>query len=450
MNVKELIKALFELSDYAIKKFDEYVSSGRINIIKEPYAKYIIEDFNYSKSGIGFRGTTKYIIKEVLDPLALHEFIKDLSKEDIFKHTMKIMARLYDVPEARINHWLEIFINKLIHKQHYDRNLDCKELAYMINTFINEIEGNPIDWRIEVWLNGVFLEIPTIELEKGVVLRAPRKEDLEHDSSSHIPPPPSSIFLGFPSVPDAIIEINKRIKAQSTIIPYKEKLIILLQLYKLCSVHEIGTRWVPQGILSIAFTSHARKTRLQIIHKCTLNENDSKRLPSFIRDMMPHIPLDERTGRILVDNHIGVALSRYRDVLLKPEPIPNKIAYATFGLEALYLKSDEMGELKHKLALRVAKILGKLNIDNSKNILSNVKKAYNIRSVFVHGGSLKGNKYQDRSLLDKIAEYLRVSLLLFMQVPMNKDKLINLIDDALIDESSDRELKQIIETIRYL
>ncbi len=213
MNVKELIKALFELSDYAIKKFDEYVSSGRINIIKEPYAKYIIEDFNYSKSGIEwFRGTTKYIIKEVLDPLALREFIKYLSKEDIFKHTMKIMARLYDVPEAQINHWLEMFINKLIHK-HYDRNLDHKELAYMINTFINEIEGNPIDWHIEVWLNGVFLEIPTIELEKGVVPRAPRKEDLEHDSSSHIPPPPSSIFLEFPSVPDAIIEINKRIKA---------------------------------------------------------------------------------------------------------------------------------------------------------------------------------------------------------------------------------------------
>jgi len=58
------------------------------------------------------------------------------------------------------------------------------------------------------------------------------------------------------------------------------------------------------------------------------------------------IESDEKSGRILVDNYIGIALSRYQDVLLKIEPIPNKIAYAIFGLEALYLKGGGRGELR--------------------------------------------------------------------------------------------------------
>ena len=99
--------------------------------------------------------------------------------------------------------------------------------------------------------------------------------------------------------------------------------------------------------------------------------------------------------------------------------------------------------------MRIAKALSKLNVDSSKNILGNVKSAYIIRSAFVHGEPLTSVKYQDRNLLDKIAEYLRVSLLLFIQVSIKKNKLIGLVDEAFTNEDSDKKLKQTIETLHY-
>jgi len=448
VSTKDLISLLFDLSKSVINKFSEYLSSEKIRIVKRLYSRNRVEEFNYSKSGSLFRSTTEHIARDELDFYTLHEFIKDLGKEDLYKRVKEVIVELYNAGEVQADFWLERFIEKLIDK-YYSGRLVYKELAYLINTFINEIEDNPIDWHIEVWLKGIFLEVPMIELEKGAVLRAPCKEDLEYDPSSRIPPPPTLTSMEAPFIPDAIIEINKRLKIRPAIYPYKEKLIILLQLYKLCSVHEVGTRWFPQGVLSFASTTQ-KPERLQTTYKCVLNGDDAKRLPNFIKGLESHIPFDEKLGRILVDNYIGVALSRYQDGLLKPEPIPNKIAYAIFGLEALYLKGEERGELKQRLALRVARVLSKLNVDSSKNILDNVKRAYNIRSAFVHGEPLKSNRYQDRNLLDRIAEYLRISLLLFMQVSIEKDKLIDLIDDSLIDEDSDRKLKQVIETIHYL
>ena len=449
MSTKDLINLLIDLSNNVIRKFNEYLSSGKIRVIRRLYTRYRIKEFKYNKSSAGFHRTTERIARNVLDPYTLHEFIKDLSKEEIFKRVIETMAKLYDVQKDQVNFWLEEFIDRLIDR-YYSGKLNHKELTYLINTFINEIEGNPIDWHIEVWLKGIFLEVPAIELEKGVVLRAPRKEDLEYDTSLKIPPPPTLTPTGMSFIPDAIIEINKRMKMQLPIYPYKEKLITSLQLYKLCSVYEVGTIWVPEGILSFASTTYKPEMWFRTTYKCVLEDCDVKRLPSFIKDMNARIPLDEKSGRILIDNYIGVALSRYQDVLLKPEPLPNKIAYATFGLEALYLKGGERSELAQRLALRVAKVLSKLNIDHSKDILNNVKRAYKIRSAFVHGEPLKSGKYQSRDLLDNIAKYLRLSLLLFMQASIRKDKLIDLIDYALVDKDSDEKLEQIIKAVHYL
>ena len=135
------------------------------------------------------------------------------------------------------------------------------------------------------------------------------------------------------------------------------------------------------------------------------------------------IPIDEEWGRLRVDNSVGVTLSRYKDVLLKPEDISNKIAYAVFGLEALYLKADERGELAQRLAQKVAKVMAKLGKGDGKEVFKAIKRAYKIKSVFVHGESSKESKYRDRSLLDKLAEYLRTFILIFMQIPMKKERV---------------------------
>lgn len=443
MSTRELIESLYDLSEHAIKKFDEYLRSGKVHIVKRVYVKHKVLEFNYSASGTNFKSTTELIIKDELDVFTLHELIKELSAEDVFKNAVKIITELYNVNETQAHYWIEQFIYKLI-SERYNGRLSNKELAYWINTFINEIEDNPIDWYIEVWLAGVHIET-LIELGKGVMLRPPCKEDFEyeHPILSHF----GTLETQLP-LPDAILTINKRVK-QPTVYSYKEKLITLLRLYKLCSVYELKTKWVPRGILSFNYMSYPMVARFQTTYKCTVNERDAERISSFIKDLEAKIPIDE-WGRLRVDDSIGVALSRYQDVLLKPEDIPNKIAYAVFGLEALYLKADERSELAQRLAQRVAKVMSKLSKGSSKEVFNAIKRAYKIRSAFVHGEPLKDNKYRDKSLLNKLAEYLRTSILIFMQTSMRKNELINLIDDALIDESSNKKLEHIIKEIPYL
>jgi len=445
MPIQELIESLYDLSKHAVKKFDEYLKSGKIRVIKRVYIKYKVLEFNYSAFETSLKGTIRFTIKDELDVFTLHKLTEELSTENAFKNAVKIITELYNVNEAQAHYWIEGFIYKLVN-EHYNGRLGDKELAYWINIFINEIEGNPIDWYIEVWLAGICVETP-IELEKGIVLRPPRKEDFEYElpMSPHFRVPETSFLF-----PDAILTINKRVKIRPTVYPYKEKLITLLQLYKLCSVYELRTKWVPRGILSFGGTSYSPIARFQTTYKCTINGKDEERISNFIKDLGAKIPIDEKWGRLRVDDSIGVALSRYQDVLLKPEDIPNKIAYAVFGLEALYLKADERGELAQRLAQRVAKVMSKLGKGDSKEIFNAIKRAYRIRSAFVHGEPLRNGKYRDRSLLDKLAEYLRTSILIFMQVSMEKDELVNLIDDALIDESSNKKLEYVIKEIQYL
>ncbi len=413
-------------------------------MVKRVYAKYKVLEFNYSRSRTSFKGTTEFIVKDELDAFAVHELIKELSTENAFRNAVKIITDSYNVNEAQARYWIETFIYKLMYEYHSGR-LSNKELTYWINTFINEIEGSPIDWHIEVWLAGVYVETP-IELEKGVLLRPPCKEDVEHEPPIFAPLGASGMPF---QLPDAILTINKRAKIRPAVYPYKEKLIALLQLYKLCSVHELRTKWAPRGILSFGGTSYTPVARFQTTYKCTINEGDAERLPNFIKDLEAKIPIDEEWGRLKVDSSIGVALSRYQDVLLKPEDVSNKIAYAVFGLEALYLRADERGELTHRLAQRVAKVMAKLGKGSGKEVFNVIKRSYNIRSAFVHGEPLKESKHRDRSLLDKLAEYLRTSILIFIQIPMKKNELISLIDDALIDKKSDEEFEHVVKEIPY-
>ncbi len=77
------------------------------------------------------------------------------------------------------------------------------------------------------------MEIDEIRLGKGIIIRKPQPSDFEYEYPSDIYPvfePPMR------ELPSAILEIHKRLKIRPCIYDEHEKLILLLQLYKLGSV----------------------------------------------------------------------------------------------------------------------------------------------------------------------------------------------------------------------
>jgi len=180
----------------------------------------------------------------------------------------------------------------------------------------------------------------------------------------------------------------------------------------------------------------------------SLDESDAEKLPQFVAKIKGKLPIKEKTGCLVTEIPLGIAILRYQDAILKPEATENKIAYAVMGLEALYLKVEEREELSRRLAQRVAKLLSFCG-EKPIKVYNLVKEAYEIRSNFVHGSPLQNKKPQEvKKILDSIIEYLRKSIIIFIQLQEEKEKLLSLIDNALLEKHAEDRLQNLIKGFR--
>ena len=123
-----------------------------------------------------------------------------------------------------------------------------------------------------------------------------------------------------------------------------------------------------------------------------------------------------------------------------------RLTYVMMGLEALYLA--ESSELSHRLAQRVAKIMGFLGF-NSQEVYKEIKEAYGIRSKFIHGASFKEKEiYRAGDLVDKIIRYLQISILTFLELGhaanKGKQEILELLDASMISPALQEELEDMI------
>ena len=104
----------------------------------------------------------------------------------------------------------------------------------------------------------------------------------------------------------------------------------------------------------------------------------------------------------------------------------------------------ELSELNEKLSLRIAIALEPFGYQTLE-VYNLVKKAYDIRSRFVHGSKVEPKKIG--VLPEKILDYCRVSIIMFLQLhnEFDKEKIINLFGKSLLDDSEKKKFHKIIE-----
>jgi len=431
---------LQELAKQIIALCEDWKKDGKIR--KEPriYVKHKIENFEYKSGGISCSGSFPNIIKEEWNSGDIFRLIETVKKEvSLFKNSAKVIADLYSTSEPQAEFWLSRFVQKLI-MGHLEDKVDTTIITDLIITFIGDLEDNPLEWKIKVWLEGVWMDIEEMDIEKGILIRKPQPDDLEYEHPIDTPLF-SKELMHYPS---AILEINKRVKVQPYLYPELEKVLSTLQLYKIGAVNKIRIEWKPKSILQISGVSsptHAWATA----YKYPLTTRDVNLLPKFIETIKHLLPTDDKTGAPLPSNPVGIAILRYQDSLFKPEGTENKIAYSVMGLEALYLKAKEREELSHRLAQRIAKILEFFNEPPIKTY-NIVKEAYEIRSNFVHGSPLQTEEPQKtKEILDKVIELLRKSILVFLQIGKEKEDFLSLIDNAILETQAGEKLQNLMK-----
>ena len=441
MKNSDILKALRDIAEEVIKIFDK---STTIYVVERPY---IVEK--------PFR--ILYVTKKELAG-NIDSVLRAIERTRAFTKAVKaIIGRYRSLDETKVRVWLRQFAERILMACAEQKAIDVNEY---IMTFMNDLNMTsqkvPAEWSVKVWMRGITMDVDRVNIALDgidIILRRPELEDLELEYPVGIIPPIDLMELFSTTL---ILEVRGRgriekVNGNIVHIPPDDilnKIEMLLRLYKIGSVYMVRKRYEPRSIIILRRGEVYPRYVYQLHYKYVISGKDAIALPDFIKHFIHLLPTNE-SGKLLMSDYLGIAISRYQDALLKPEPIENRIGYAVMGLEALLLKGGELMELSHKLGQRVAILMGICG-KSPKSVYEDVKKkAYIIRSRFVHGAPPPEKLTKEApELLNRVLSYLRASIIVFLQIKnkIKKEYLIDKIDDALLSSEDFEHLRAMMKT----
>ncbi len=447
---KHFSTLLWDLGIRVADIVERAVRNGDLAKNKQTYVLTKLDNFDYSKGSWSRR--TEFQEAEEWDWHARHKLVEaDIGSLAEFDSAAKAISTETgdSIPQSR--YWLSRFVLRLMS----DPAMPSKgaELNRLIVLFLNDLKKLPQKWSAQVWLRGLRMEIEQIEIARDVILRQPEARDLEtkerlEDVLSLYPHDRATSF----DYPSAILTFSLMAKNNLTIHYEMTRLMQALRLYRPASISQIMMVESAESILQVGtMTTHPIIPAPQIITS-TITSADVSPLPKFVATFKPLVPAEALSGTPVDTDYVTDAMLRFNDSLLSSQVIEGRVATIIMGLEPLLLKSEEREELSERLALRTAKLLyyhGKRPVE----VYSNVKRSYEIRSRFIHGGHLtQSERVEANELFQKIIEYTRLALLQFMLLKRDgedKDSLLPLMTRSLIEPNAEEKLQSILSNSHY-
>lgn len=436
MDNKGLSAKLWVLSKEIQEKVKQYKSSKQLTKTKQLYLKPKISDFNYKEGNISHTTSHNPIVKEDWDLKKFFDFTEKVLKQiPDYHHLALEISRRYEVNEAQADFWLGQFAQTLTRRAFEE--LSEETLIDTISTFVSDLEKGPVEWKLKAWIQGVWLEDEEYDIYEGLEIRRPKPSDFEVETSFHLLPY-SRETLPFGPTPPAVLELEYRARQPVEFQDEIEKIINCLRLFRLGSVFSIKIETHPKSILTFGGTIGSGQ-RFAPTYKYPISKEDIPKLEELIGKIKGLLPKEI--------GPVNIALQRYNDALLRPQSIESRITSAITCFEALYLKAEERMELSHRLSQRAAALLGLFD-HVTLEVYNNLNRAYDIRSTFIHGSMIEPENHKDiAELAQKTLNYARNSLLIFLQLKssIDKDNLINKIDNSLLDANAHSKLEEFVK-----
>ena len=165
----------------------------------------------------------------------------------------------------------------------------------------------------------------------------------------------------------------------------------------------------------------------------TFISQDGQKFTELESEVFPNLTHEWRPFK-----KIRLALQMFTECVQRP--IEEKLLFSIFGLEALHLAGGT--ELKLRLAIRTGMLMGLLGYDRAI-VYRDVLDAYNFRSDFVHGTKIDSSGLDEA--MPRIMEYLRLSLLVWLEVERKRSVMNGLLGE-LESATMDSKKHELINT----
>jgi len=310
------------------------------------------------------------------------------------------------------------------------------------NRFCRDIMSMPFSAEVVVELNGVILESKEITIDDNTVIRQTTKEDLETPKAQDM------MVGGLSPNHTAVMKIHFRMaNPDGGVLLQNEfrKRLMLMRLFCVGSIEASTYAFSSDRIVKANIGGKVTSGQVTTWKQYYLKADFEPALINFFKNFKLPDYLYLTNGK---QDYLTVAFDRYKESLLEIVKLERRVANAVMGIEALL--STDKTELSFRMKTRIAKILSTLCFE-PLIVRERMGKAYEIRSKFAHGGFLSAGEigkldeiYGDSDNFSlMIINYLRVLLIVFIGSGISKTQIIILVDDALIDDTKNEQLKSL-------
>jgi hypothetical protein len=340
-----------------------------------------------------------------------------------------------------------------------DRTRPCPAAPALLQQALAVVDGQPSTARATVDLGGVLIASPGMDLLVGktkITLRRPELTDLQPELDEHMAMLEGRELRQNSVSAVALLEMDWISPTASRV--EVERLQSLLRLFAVTSaryvrVHEEMTSPVHEdmGTLTTGPDEHTYE-------RATVVPADLPRLQAFASTLWTKLPIGPVGLKESEPNPVTTSFRRYCDALLRDGALlERRFASAVMGLESLYLPAKQDGELSFRLRTSVGRVMEELGFDG-RRVEAEVAYCYGVRSAYVHGGHLSGKlrssgekQFGDLpSLLRRLLEYVRLSIVIALVLDSAKEDLLKSINGALVSVKGAAELTQTLQPVLKL
>lgn len=235
----------------------------------------------------------------------------------------------------------------------------------------------------------------------GMKIRPITKDELIHFGTQR---DPRMRPEGIPTPISYVLEIKYK---QSKNAGYNSEINLLFKAFQSClrvfkggncGVGDPMTKQIGWG--SVPFQSSGRSIKRRINDPLMVKTGEITNLIDFW----------DKYSQVIDELSKNIALQRF-EKSLEEKFFPDKIIDLAISLEAIALPPTIEGELRFRLAVFIANILA-TSEEGAKEIYDNIRDFYNLRSIYVHGGSEKSKRYN--RLVERIKDRGHEDLKLFL------------------------------------
>lgn len=443
---------LKKLANKVNREIIKKISSKKIRPVQQLFHRKKITKFQYTEKGItDYTTTIEYFTKDSWHK-AISIILQSIKKSKEYYNILE--SNIFKKREKNIL-YIDSFIKKIYDTYFQKSQLEEKQIEIIINDFLRNIENKPVEYETYIELEGIILQHEYINIkfkDMNIILRKTDLDDLIWENPVH------TIVKDELSIPTAIMIIKTHTTSYVQIKKQIEQIIAILRLFKVGSVKTISQRTKSSSIIDpLSNSTIYNLEKSHSYEKYSVKSEDVTKLQTFCKEILEKQP---QSLLYVIESKVSplsIAFKRYSSALLENGLLEKRILNSMMGLEALYLRGQELQELNYRLSMRLAKILSFLNY-NPIFVKETIKNAYSLRSKFVHGSQISQKdrekllkKYQSlENFIHIILDYLRVSLIILTLIKVEKGYFLTLIDGALIDDNIEKQLLNKIDKIKTI